>query len=181
MNRWEILSLGGDAPSPPPYPLVSSPCTCFPPGPSLLRHSARGDVGVGNSATHGGNATSERMALREGEGLFSLRISDLHRPHRWALREGEDLFSLQISIDPIGGLVQVEASRGAGGVSLRCFLPVCLLLALLCCPPPPPPRPSDEGQGPPHCSALFAARFYRLGGFSGQVRSSASCLCPLVP
>ena len=27
-----------------------------------------------------------------------------------------------------------------------------------------------EGQGPPHCSALFAARIYRLGGFSGQVR-----------
>ena len=124
------------------------PGPCFPPGPSLLRHSARGDVGVGNSATRGGNATSERMALHEGE----------------------DLFSLQISIDPIGGLVQVEASRGAGGVSLRCFLPVCLLLALLCCPPPPPPRPSDEGQGPPHCSALFAAPVYRLGGFSGQVR-----------
>ena len=149
--------------SPPSQPLLPSRPLSFAPLGAWRR-------GVGNSTTHGGNATSERMALREGEGLFSLRISDLHRPHRWALREGEDLFSLQISIDPIGGLVHVEANRGVGGVSLRCFLPVCLLLALLCCPPPPPPRPSDEGQGPPHCSALFAAPVYRLGGFSGQVR-----------
>ena len=108
--------------APPPLP---SPC--FPPGPSLLRHSARGDVGVGDSATRGGNATSERMALHEGE----------------------DLFSLQISIDPIGGLVQVEAHRGGGGVSLRCFLFVCLLLALLCCPPLPLPAPPMKGKAHP--------------------------------
>ena len=78
--------------APPPLP---SPC--FPPGPSLLRHSARGDVGVGNSATHGGNATSERMALHEGE----------------------DLFSLQISIDPIGGLV--HAVRKAKSAEIEKF------------------------------------------------------------
>ena len=100
--------------APPPLP---SPC--FPPGPSLLRHSARGDVGVGNSATHRGNATSERMALREGE----------------------DLFSLRISIDPIGGLVQVEASRGAGGVSLRCFWFVCLLPVFCLAASPLSPSP----------------------------------------
>ena len=56
-----------------------------------------------------------------------------------ALHEGEDLFSLQISIDPIGGLVQVEAHRGAGGVSLRCFLFVCLL-PVFCLAAPPLPR-----------------------------------------
>ena len=66
--------------------------------------------------------------------------------------------------------------RGTGGVSLRCLLSACLLPALLCCPPlplprPPPPLYPKEGLGLSHCSALFAACFYRLGGFSGQVRS----------
>ena len=47
-------------------------------------------------------------------------------------------------------------------------------------PAPPPPLYPKEGLGLSHCSALFAACFYRLGGFSGQVRFD-SCLCPLVP
>ena len=158
--------------APPSHSSPLLPGPCFPPGPSLLRHSARGDVGVGNSATHGGNATSERMALREGE----------------------DLFSLRISIDPIGGLstkgrvssrfrspstssVGSSKSKQAGGrgvcrCAALCLSACCLFSALL--PPPSPARPPlypDEGQGPPHCSALFAARVYRFGGFSGQVRS----------
>ena len=59
---WRLRRPLSVAPPSRASPLLPGPC--FPPGPSLLRHSARGDVGVGNSATHGGNATSERMALR---------------------------------------------------------------------------------------------------------------------
>ena len=102
-------------------------------------------------------------------------------PHAGATRRRNAWLSVKGRISsrfrsPSTPSVGSSKSKQAGGrgvcrCAAFCLSACCLFSALL--PPPSPARPPlypDEGQGPPHCSALFAASVYRLGGFSGQVR-----------
>ena len=152
--------------APPSHSSPLLPGPCFPPGPSFLRHSARGDVGVGNSATHGGNATSERMALHEGE----------------------DLFSLRISIDPIGGLsakgrissrfrspstpsVGSSKSKQAGGRGVcRCAAFCPSACCLLCYAAPPLPLPAPPMKGKAHPTALLCLLHVSTASAGSAVR-----------